>query len=229
MEKWLDRIEIKPKILKWLESDSLRLLVNTTDSSEIIDIENWFFEEFELNAVTVNISSFGARFKLLEDIISEFGRERFPQFTNLDKTMETLSRSIEVRQEAVTDNKAVSLNVEGITQTVTINVTNQNTDLESKRIFACENKINEFLESFIVDLSSANFPKRPLIICSISADYQKSLSKSLSEFEDWFSKKFIRKITKIGVKIIVLCSLDSERLRGTFDHNYLFKLERLNI
>lgn len=224
MEKWLDRENLKREISHFLASDFPHLLVTIQDSQEFEDVTRWL-EELKINMsiAYLNTDSEVTGFGLLESIVEEFGKEKFPHFNQLHSELSVIDPQIIIKQKMGSQiDSENSVSFTHNTQTLNVN----SPDPATTRRFFFEERINDFLKNFIIDLSESNGNIQGFVVCRFKGYGFSSLG---NKFKAWFQDFFVRKIKDTVIKLIIVCETDAGELSNSIDDGKQFSIKKLHL
>ncbi len=227
---WLDRAEAKKKLVKWISSDSNKFLLIVKDDREIDDIIDWFelpepgFKyEFKKYVADLNSDSTLTAYGLLDSIVSEIGRDKFPAYKQHVASLSsqfllTIDASIAKGASASTFG---TVDINAPLTPVNINIP----DPVQSRINYYQENITAIFEYFINDLREAVSDLQHIIICKFSFGFV----DAPIGFQKWFKNIFVTKMVRENLQLVVVCENNAGVLGDYFDDDKFPPLKDLEV
>lgn len=196
---WIDRKKYKEKIIEWWSRNDKYLIINVSDSREIMDIASCF-ESIQQTHCSIGVAMFNSgainkKVDLLNQLATDLGGERkFSKFYNLKKDLGKNGNAFIFNcQQVGTNLAAEESEVSHVNQHGPVTVINPP---------VLEAHDDDYMDMFMSDLDNFSVNDHSLFVIQFLGDGFTVLDLSL---KIWFRQNFLKKILKKkNIKIVVL-------------------------
>lgn len=198
---WYDRDIHKEAIIKWFQVDDRLLVINSTDTHEIMDIADWIrnLRQYSIGEARFNPGAPAKKYALLYSLVLGLGANC--NFKNFHDCLNNLKNNKK-------DNKNIISQTIADQSTAGNNFT-VNDPCQIAMIFDSEPKplnilkemyIDEFLDAFIRDITIINNDSTLFLIQFFDGGF----NCFTEDFKQWFLETFCRNLLLKNIKICIL-------------------------